>query len=282
MDSTSLPIVVAFDGSDDATLALHWAVDLAERNRQAVRAVVVGLNPESVAPPMKEYEDEFARAAAAMARDILKHASGITTEVVIRYGGVLAVLHEQAQRAGLLVVGSHGHGVVENHWLGSVSHHLAGHASCPVAVVRPAHNPGAKQIVVGVDGSVASARALAYACDLASLTGEQVVAVHAYQHRVFDNGGLAVLPQDIDTSYIDAAERLVAELVVGARVDFPDVELRSTAVLGRPGRVLARLSDDASLVVVGSRGHNTFQELILGSVAQECLRRAECPVVVVR
>ena len=47
-------------------------------------------------------------------------------------------------------------------------------------------------------------------------------------------------------------------------------------------RVLVRLSDDASLVVVGSRGRTPVQELLLGSVSQETLHRAACPVVVVR
>jgi len=60
------------------------------------------------------------------------------------------------------------------------------------------------------------------------------------------------------------------------------VRLRSTAVVGTAGRVLARLSDDASLVVVGSRGRTEWKELLLGSVSQEVLHRAECPVVVVR
>ncbi|MCX6396331.1 MAG: universal stress protein [Propionibacteriales bacterium] len=282
MSPVSSPVLVAFDGSDDATRALHWALDLAERRHQSLSVVVVALDPSSVAPQMRDYEEEFAASAVATARDIIKHTRGIEATVSLRYGWVLPVLHEEAERADLLVVGSRGHGLAENHWLGSVSQHLAGHVPCSVAVIRQALNPRARQIVVGIDGSLAGGRALTYACDRASITGESILAVYAYRYPTFNTAGLAVLPEDVDTTAVDAAERMVAELAAGVAIDYPDLELRSTAVIGRPGRVLARLSDDASLVVVGSRGHNTFQQIVLGSVAQETLHRADCSVVVVR
>ena len=282
MSENSLPIIVAFDGSDDSIRAVHWAVDLAERNGRELQADIVALDPDQVAPQMKEYEAEFATSAAAMARDIVKHSRLVDPTVNILHGWVLETLHRRAKDASLMVVGSRGHGILENHWLGSVSHHLAGHAPCDVAVVRPAHNSGSRQIIVGIDGSPASARALEFACEHAQATGMHVLAVHAYQSAMLNTTGLAVLPEDIDTTHIEAAERAAEQYAAAAVQKYPDVELRSTAVIGRPARVLSRLSDDAALVVVGSRGHNTFTELLLGSVAQETLRRAECPVVVVR
>lgn len=282
MTDTRSAIVVAFDGSDDAIRALHWAVDLAERRARPLSVAVVALDPDKIAPAMREYEAEFASSAAAMARDIVKHSRLSDPEVTVHHGWVLETLHGLAADAGLLVVGSRGHGVLENHWLGSVSHHLAGHVPCDVAVVRPAHNAGSRQVVVGLDGSPASARALEVACEHARAIGGKVLAVHAYENPVMNTTGLAVLPENIDTSGIEDAERAAAEFAAGAVARFPDVELRSTAVIGRPARVLSRLSDDAALVVVGSRGRTTFAEILLGSVAQETLRRAACPVVVVR
>jgi nucleotide-binding universal stress UspA family protein len=172
--------------------------------------------------------------------------------------------------------------VVENHWLGSVSHHLAGHAPCDVAVVRAQHDPDSQRVLVGVDGSASSARALDRACVLAASTGGHVLAVHAYRDHRIRTDGLAVLPEDVDTAAADAAQRDAETFVAAAVRAHPDVPLRATAVVGRPAEVLARLSDDAALVVVGTRGRTTFAELLLGSVAQETLYRAECPVLVVR
>ncbi len=282
MTSVSRPIVVAFDGSPDSIRALHWALETATRIRARVRVVVVGMEPESVAAAVRQFEQGFVAGAAAQAVAVTDLFPDVHSDVVVRHGWTVPVLVEETSGADLLVLGSRGHGAVERFWLGSVSHHVTAHASCPVAVVRKLNDPTATRILVGVDGSPASAHALAFACERALLTGVEVVATYAYQAPLLNAPGLAVLPKDLDTRYVDAAERLVAELVAGVASDFPDVSLRSTAVVGRPAEVLARLSEDSALVVVGSRGHNAFAELLLGSVAQESLRRASCPVVVVR
>jgi nucleotide-binding universal stress UspA family protein len=281
--STGSPfIVVAYDGSSDADLALLWGIRTAELTHQNLRVVVVALATSQQPLQIRDYEEHRAHSAAASARDAVKVAEGIEAEVLLERGWTVPTLLRAAEGAGLVVAGSRGHNSFEAHWLGSVSQHLAGHAACPVAVVRRTHNQHAKKILVGVDGSPASEHALRYAAERATLTGESVVAVHAYQFPTFSGTGLAVLPIDIDTELVDASERLAAELVAGIAEDYPDVRLRSTAVVGRAGRVLARLSDDASLVVVGSRGRTPWKEMLLGSVSQEVLSRAECPVVVVR
>lgn len=283
MTSTSKSIVVGYDGSPDAALALQWTLHTAELTHQHVNVVVAGPRHEGSAGGLTDdFEAQLAAGAASDAWFLLKAADGVQGEVTQPAGAPLPVLLEAAEDAGLLVVGSRGHNAFESSWLGSVSQHLAGHAACPVAVVRPAHNPRARRILVGVDGSPSSERALAYAAERADLTGERVLAVYAYQFPTFAGTGLAVQPIDIDTEPVEEAGRLAAELVAGVAVDHPDVHPESTAVIGRAGRVLANLSDDASLVVVGSRGRNPWKQLLLGSVSLQVLHRASCPVVVVR
>lgn len=284
MSTDKNTVVIAYDGSADADLALEWGLHTAELTHRDVRVVVVAQTADTQPVQVRDYEEHRVHSAAAAARDAVKTARDIEAEVVVERGWTVPTLLRAAEDAGLLVAGSRGHNALETRWPGSVSQHLAGHAGCPVAVVRPAHNPRSHQILVGVDGSPASESALRYAADRAALTGESVLAVHAYQLPMFSGTatGLAVLPIDVDTEIVDDAERLAAELVAGMAEDHPGVALRSTAVIGRAGRVLARLSDEASLVVVGSRGRTPWQELLLGSVSQEVLHRAECPVIVVR
>lgn len=282
MTRNGAPVVVGYDGSPDAELALTWALRTAESEQRPLRIVIVGMPPSRVPLPIREYEEQAVLSALDSARDAAKAFTEVQSELIVEYGSALRILLRVSRDARIAVVGSRGHGPGDTHWLGSVSQHLAGHARCPVAVIRPTRHPYSRQILVGIDGSPPSVRALHYAAVRASATGESVLAAYAYQYPRFSGGGLGALPSDIDTELTDGAERLAAELVAGIAIDFPDLDLRSTAVVGRPGRVLARLSDNCSMVVVGARGRTPVEELLLGSVSQTTLQRAQCPVVVVR
>lgn len=107
-----------------------------------------------------------------------------------------------------------------------------------------------------------------------------MVAVHAY--RAWS------LPVRDETSFhrtaggAEEAEQLLAETTEAVRADFDEIELTRVAVAASADRLLLDLSAVSSLVVVGSRGRDAFAEMLLGSVAQEVLHRAECPVAVVR
>jgi nucleotide-binding universal stress UspA family protein len=72
----------------------------------------------------------------------------------------------------------------------------------------------------------------------------------------------------------DAAER--------ARRILPAELVHTAVVSGGPAERLIDQSKDADLLVVGSRGRGGFRGLLLGSVSQQCVSHAQCPVVVVR
>ena len=75
---------------------------------------------------------------------------------------------------------------------------------------------------------------------------------------------------------------MLREAVERARSDHPAVNVETAVIEGPPARVLVALSADADLLVVGSRGRGGFSELLLGSVSQQCVHHARCPVTVVR
>jgi nucleotide-binding universal stress UspA family protein len=77
-------------------------------------------------------------------------------------------------------------------------------------------------------------------------------------------------------------ERLLAEAVAGVQADHPDVHLEPEAIPVVAWRALADASAAATLVVVGSRGRGAFTGMLLGSVSQQVLHHAQCPVAVVR
>jgi nucleotide-binding universal stress UspA family protein len=60
-----------------------------------------------------------------------------------------------------------------------------------------------------------------------------------------------------------------------------DVKIEQRVIQGAPAAVLVEESQDADLLIVGSRGHGGFAQLLLGSVSQQCAHHSECPVVIV-
>jgi nucleotide-binding universal stress UspA family protein len=140
-------------------------------------------------------------------------------------------------------------------------------------------------IVVGVDHSDGARAALAFAHDEARLRGATLRAVHAWQFGYVGysgfEGAMPVLGGDIHELRAAAAAALDATL----REALPDaggIEIEPRVVEGSPGAVLVNESRDADLLVVGSRGHGGFAQLLLGSVSQQCAHHAACPVVIVR
>lgn len=288
MTDHSTFVVVGYDGSAIADAALAWAVDDMSASTEPddlplLRVVLVGTAMDPV------LDGDYRRAMDAAVEQWRTSAQerldalGVTCGTVeVRRGPIVPELLTAAEGATLVVVGSAGHGLVAGTATGSVSQHLARHARCPVVVVRPPHSTVADRIVVGVDGSPESGRALRFACRRARRTGESVTAIHGcfsvLDHILtFDNA-----QSPIADRHLLEAEQLVREACKDVAADYPDVVIDPEAIPVRAGQVLVDASHSASLVVVGSRGRDAFAELLLGSVAQHVLHHAHCPVAVVR
>lgn len=138
--------------------------------------------------------------------------------------------------------------------------------------------PTEQKIVVGVDGSPEAAHALSWAIDEARLRGASVSIIH----------GFAVPPTIVDTMdhglYPSLAEEAntVIDHVLAAAPSTEGLEVSHAIEAGSPAKVLIEASREATLLVVGRRGHGGFDGLALGSVSSQCVHHAHCPVVVVR
>ncbi len=139
-------------------------------------------------------------------------------------------------------------------------------------------------IVVGVDGSDHSERALAWALEEAQLRKVAVVAVTAVGGPTTLAWTMSAAVTLVSDEVLDAARTAVTDQVaaVSAKLEgsVPDVTVQ--AVQGAPAEVLLDAAADADLLVVGSRGAGGFSRMVLGSVSSAVVHHAKCPVVVVR
>jgi nucleotide-binding universal stress UspA family protein len=284
-DMSLQEIVVGIDGSPASDAALRWAASEAACRGKRLRVLHAydwrHAGARFVAgPPVQA-------AAEALAQGIvdsgITEVRSLTPQVEVVGGPALGqtghVLIRASSDAALMVVGSRGRGGFASLLLGSVSHQVASHSHCPVVVVRGRPEPGGP-VVVGVDGSPAGDRALGIAFEYArahqcGLLGVRVVASVASAWGT----GVPVYSGEADERM--AAERIIlADALAPWRDKFPDVEVEAVAADGHTAEVLTGLSATARLLIVGTRGHGGFSGLLLGSVSQQLLHHAQCPVMI--
>ncbi len=135
------------------------------------------------------------------------------------------------------------------------------------------------RIVVGVDASDPSLDALRWALAEARLRGAEVQLVHAFPRPELVGMTMVVtLPSDAELRA--ASEQVLSEALerVGGA---GDVRVTRHVGTGGPAAVLVEAAEGADLLVVGARGLGGFKGLILGSVTQQVIAHAPCPVVVI-
>jgi nucleotide-binding universal stress UspA family protein len=138
-------------------------------------------------------------------------------------------------------------------------------------------------IVVGVDGSEGGDAALELAAAEAALRGARLRIVSAWQVPVAAPGGGLAPPLDPATWDIfrERAQQVADDAVVAVQKLQPSVSAEAVPVHGQAADALLEQSADAAFVVVGRRGLGGFGRLLLGSVSQQVVQHATCPVVVV-
>lgn len=282
------PILVGYDGSLGAGAALNWALAEADRRSAPLRLVYVHEWATTVVPVPAGHgwpDPQVRREAVAVIDEAVTRARtaqpAVPTTGTVIDGPVTATLRKLSEQAGLLVLGNRGLGGFTGLLIGSVAVQVAAHGAAPVLIVR-GEEGSQGPVVVGVDGSLQSNRALGFAMEEAALRGAELVAVHAWRYPVSTGPG-DMLPLVYDRQEQAAEESLLlAEAVAGWSERYPDVPVRRRVVRDWPAPALVAESRAAQLLVVGARGRGGFTGLLLGSVSQAVLHHSSCPVAVVR
>lgn len=139
-----------------------------------------------------------------------------------------------------------------------------------------------KTVLVGVDGSDSSHKALAWAAAEAADHEADLVVLNVWEHTLLPPAGSV----SVSERYVpDPSQRTADELrseITRVLGDDPAVVVQPRLRQGTPAKVLIEESAEADLLVVGTRGHGGFRGLVLGSVSQHVAAYAQCPVTVVR
>ncbi len=201
----------------------------------------------------------------------------VTSEVVFEEPEYALV--RESRGACALVTGTRGRGGMAEALLGSVSLAVAGHAHCPVIVVRGSHDNRARAgrqglIVVGAGDRTAAA----FAFEEAARRGAAVEAIRAWRCPARESTDHALLTGEPARLH----ERQAVEALDSALQDAPGTaELRRRTVEGPAGAVLVGASHHADLLVVGARRRPRHFGLQLGRVAHRVLHHSACPVAIV-
>jgi nucleotide-binding universal stress UspA family protein len=136
------------------------------------------------------------------------------------------------------------------------------------------------RLVVGIDGSSGAATALQWALGIARSRAGAIDAVHAWQAFVPGVHAFATPDYEMQQEAAQAVLDLAVDRAEAAAEDVP-VPIERTLVAGSPAATLVERAAGADLAVVGARGLGGFSGLLLGSVSQQLVQHAPCPVIVV-
>lgn len=287
-------VVVGIDGSDTALGAARWAATFAAGHGLPVTLLHAipkldwhFTSSQEVGPPAELEAGRDGSTSLAIAEAALRSAHpDLEIQTAAVKGAVATVLADAAHSARLMVVGS---GAADHRVLGGHVVRIVHRAECPVLVWRA---PVAKRtgkplpVVVGLDESDRSERALAEAFDVAGVLHAPLTAVHMWEIGAAvgmgDLGGQGNMDWTLLEMLQNQQRQRMDEMIQPLAKTFPNAHVTEVYRDTSPAKGLTELSREAQLVVVGSHGRGRVADAILGSVSQNVIHHAECPVLVVR
>ncbi len=284
-------ILVPLDGSKLAEQALPLAVSIAKRAGAALRLTQVhqrgdGQDPNAVKNGGRSYLEAVARNAKTMWR--------VPSDIALLDGAVVPALCKYVEQinANLMVLTTHGRGLLSRFWLGSTTDELVRHTPVPLLIYRPDPNapPSADfrfyRIVVPLDGSDVAEEAIGPAAEMARIMDAGLTFLRVVEPvAMVAPDGLIYTPPVLDTAFTDdlaaQAEQYVDHIAARWQGEGLKVETR-VAVNDVPTAAILEAAARHDLIALATHGRSRIARLFLGSVADKVVRGAACPVLVVR
>jgi nucleotide-binding universal stress UspA family protein len=272
----------------------------AERAARLARNVGAGLDLIHVATPapmeklrhlLGELPAEIEQRLVDASRDELRQLAatlqdhhGIAAGYQIAYGPLIEEIVRRSARlpADLLVFGSHGSSFMRHLFLGSTAERLLGHSKLPMLVVKQAAHEAYKTLLVPVDFSSSSQRAIATAQAVAP--GATIILLHVAALPFEGKLRYACIDESIIARYQSAAirdaEQALKDLQASAAPDA--ARLRLEVVAGDPAQCIIQCEQefDCDLIVIGKHGESLAEDILLGSVTRHVLEESQSDLLI--
>ena len=262
-------ILVTSDGSAEAEEAFAAMMPIIRLDHPEVAVLTVCEGPEaSFEPPAR-----VAKACRAL------RANGVDAYLEVREGKPAEEIVRLANEVDLLVMSTHGRGGFKRIVLGSVTESVIRHADVPMLVTRPGISvPAWNRMVVALDGSPRGEQILEDVIPLAIRLGASVELIQAVMPPIVGTGlgdvpGVQVIENP--RPYLEGVRALLATRGIAAS---------ATVLEGRAGSEILRHAgqNSTSLLCMTTHGRTGLARALMGSIADEVVRHAPCPVLLRR
>jgi nucleotide-binding universal stress UspA family protein len=297
-------ILVATDFSEPAGAALRQAVSLAEQTRAEITLVHVvehvasaveatsfefhwRVPPEDIAQAGRKLQRQARERLAEQVAPFLWLPRKPRTETRAGVPFVEIVRLAQEKRFDLVMSGTRGLSAFKRFVVGSTAERLVRKCPCPVWIVRPGHEHPPRSILVPVDLSDVSGKALEWAAFLAGRTGGSLSVLHVFGSPIDETGRLPEASARMDLRLQRQAVRraLAKRLDEFAHAHVPqDTAIDQRLALGTPWQTIGVVARrvEADLIALGSVGRTGIPGFFIGNTAEKVLRRCNCSILAVK
>jgi len=278
-------ILVAVDGSDISIRAQELTAELAKKFKSKVTAIHIVAHDflgwrmapksftmsETIVNEITNHYVQQGKGIISSAETLFKE-EGIEAKTILdEYTDPAEAILQEIDRGkyDLIVMGSRGESEAEEYSLGSVANKVATHANCSVLIVK--RETPISKILVAVDGSESSKRALRDTVHFASKFKANITLLNVQQSLSFD------LKPEFSKEIGQSILSDVASEIKGVKLD-------KKLEFGNPAETIINVADKGKydMIVVGKRGMSTVKRFFLGSISDDVSHHAKCSVLIVK
>jgi len=270
-------ILVPIDASASSLMAEEIAAIIAKKTKATVTALHIMQElrlgyrlPPNIQDELLGSIEQHAKAAIDRARVLFSEEKVKVDTEMFSGDPADSILELSKKDYDLIVMGARGENEKDAYALGSVTKKVMMHTSCPTLIVKrvsPLSN-----LLVCIDGSENSIKALNYAVKLAEKMGSKITLLNVEERRLYDSSPKAA--KDIGEKILSKALDVIGKkkIRVDKRLEF-----------GVPSDSIVEFAEKGNydLIVLGSRGLGTVRRFLLGSVSDDVSHKAKCSVLIV-